>query len=221
MMRFLLLSLLLSCKGRLNLIVIIYEPGIDMNRFIDLCYEITKKTGKEFWTLPQFFVFRTLGEYTQIDTLNMSSTILYKIRVPRKEIGLYIKNPLILWTDDAEKHKLKLKRGDSYHRFQEDLSVMSKYDPIVFTQYDKYNYKNLKDALYNDEHMLEIRQNSYSAVFDTRLLINTILNPNLDEVGLKLCHNDSPLLINYNYGVFDVYALIAPKLCKCTNFLRV
>ena len=34
-----------------------------MNRFIDLCYEITKKTSDELWTSPNFFVFRTLGEY--------------------------------------------------------------------------------------------------------------------------------------------------------------
>ena len=54
-----------------------------MNRFIDLCYEITKKTSDELWTSPNFFVFRTLGEYTQIDMFNFSSTILYKIRVPR------------------------------------------------------------------------------------------------------------------------------------------
>lgn len=192
-----------------------------MNRFIDLCYEITKKTSDELWTCPHFFVFRTLGEYTQIDMFNCSSTILYKIRVPRKEIGLFLKVPLILWAYNAEEKKLKLERGDSYHRFEEELSNMMRFDSIVFKEYGKCNYKNLKDALYNDEHMLEIRQNSYSAVFDTRLIKNAILNHNLDEVGLKLCDDESPLLINYNYGVFDVYAVIAHKFSACTNFLRV
>ena len=28
-----------------------------MNRFIDLCYEISKKTSDELWTSPNFFVF--------------------------------------------------------------------------------------------------------------------------------------------------------------------
>lgn len=191
-----------------------------MNRFIDLCYEITKKTSDELWTCPHFFVFRTLGEYTQIDMFNFSFTILYKIRVPRKEIGLFLKVPLILWDYNAEEKKLKLERGDSYLRFEEELSNMMRFDSIVFKEYDKCNYHILEDEL-NLVEKLKIRNNAYSAVFDTRLIKNAIFNHDLEEVGLKLCNDESPLLINYNYGVFDVYAVIAPKICDSNRVLRV
>ena len=191
-----------------------------MNRFIDLCYEISKKTSDELWTSPNFFVFRTLGEYTQIDMFNFSFTILYKIRVPRKEIGLFLKVPLILWDYNAEEKKLKLERGDSYHGFEEELSDMMRFDSIVFKEYDKCNYHILEDEL-NLNERLKIRNNAYSAVFDTRLIKNAIFNNDLEEVGLKLCHDESPLLINYNYGVFDVYAVIAPKFCDSNRVLSV
>ena len=80
-----------------------------MNNLIDLCYELRKISR---WYKPEAFIFRSVNDFTQIDALNGHSTVLFKIRVSHRDLGVWFKYPMIYQGNYADKKKLKLERLD-------------------------------------------------------------------------------------------------------------
>ena len=156
--------------------------------------------------------------------MNSNHTILFKIRVPRNELGVWFKHPCALDPLYASIRRLNLipldiRNGYPDKRLLEDIS---KFNEVFETGYDKCDYDDLKKLLNRvGDESIKICNNGNSSVYSPHLINDTILTDDLDYVGLNIPDNCAPLRLNYKYKLFDIHCLIAPRFTESKFYLRV
>jgi hypothetical protein len=192
-----------------------------MNNLIDLCYEL-RKISSFRWYKPEAFVFRSVNDFTQIDALNGNHTVLFKIRVSNRDLGVWFKYPMIYQGRDADKKKLKLERLDFNVYYEKHyVDNVDKFNDIFDTEFDIANYKPFKQSIDFEFDSVGIKNNGILNVYSGEL-IDSVFLTDLEEFNLKITGEESPLKINYSYGIFDIYCLIAPRICdNFDSFIRV
>ena len=99
-----------------------------------------------------------------------------------------------------------------------------KFDDVFDIEYDSVEYSDLSRLLNIDEcSQIDIRNNGFHAVYSKYLINSVLIDDDLEDIGLKILHPDAPLRLHYQYGVFNIYCLIAPRVEVIENmfFLRV
>ncbi|SEK57828.1 hypothetical protein SAMN05216439_1153 [Methanobrevibacter gottschalkii] len=182
-----------------------------MNRLIDLCYDMSCHNEFKYYNADGF-VFKSMNGFTQIDSVNMIHTVLFKIRIRNHDFGVYFKHPLVLSRHEAIIKKWNLKRLDTidygfyneYHTFDEVIDV---------PDYVTIDYDELQRGKKLNYDTIGISNGDFTNVYGIDLLDSCFLTDDLDKVNLKMLGYDAPLVLNYQYGLFDVYCVIAPRVC--------
>lgn len=190
-----------------------------MERLIDLCYDICKNTDYTYYE-PNAFVFSSIGDFTHIDAINMSHTTCFKIRVKNRDLGVWFKHPCILQREAAHLKKLSLNRLN----VNDPIFELIKFDDVFDIKYDTIEYMSLKrPALdYIGFDTIGIQNNGFRNVYSVDLINSILLTDDLEHINLKILDKEGPLRLNYQYGIFDVYCLIAPRITEDFDyFLRV
>ena len=179
-----------------------------MERLIDLCYNLCQN-DYEYYN-PELFVFRSIGDFTQIDALNHSHTVMFKIRVLNRDLGVWFKHPCVLYFNDAKLRKLKLERLPitDYH---ERTILKHDFDDVFEIEYDSANLNEIRRLGNAGLNSIGIQNNSELNVYSIDLLNSAVI---CDDklINLKITGKDMPLKLNYKQGIFDVYCLIAPRI---------
>ena len=183
---------------------------------MDICTNIINMWQSP-WTKTEQFILHTVKDkgtsFVQIEGLNRSHTSMFKIRAKQSDLGLIFKYPCIYESEDALLRKWKLKRIDFCNIKDKSYQNLLKFDDVFNVEYDKFDCADLKRLLLNwDCEQIEIRNNGHYNVYNKELLKAALIDYDLEDIGLKLIHQDAPLRINYKWGIFDVYCLIAPRL---------
>lgn len=178
------------------------------------------------WNKVDSFVLHTVKDkeisYVQIEGLNRTHTVLFKIRVKQSDIGLKFKYPCIYEFTDILHERWNLKRINFENIRDNSYWNLLKFDDVFDIEYDYVDISELKQLLSFDEcTQIEIRNNNCSNVYSKELLSSCLINE-CDDISLRIIHQDAPLRLNYKYGIFDVYCLIAPRFTSEEIFwLRV
>ena len=189
---------------------------------MDICTEIINNYSGD-WSKINRFVIHTIMDidhnghiskpFVQIEGLNRSHTTMFKIRAKQSDIGLIFKYPCIYEGEDALLRKWKLKRIDLNNIRDKSYWDLLTFGDVFDTEYDSFDCSDLKKLLRNyDCGQIEIRNNNCNNIYSAELLRNVVIDYDLEDIGLKLIHQNAPLRINYKWGIFDVYCLIAPRL---------
>lgn len=169
------------------------------------------------WTKTEQFILHTVKDkrtsFVQIEGLNRNHTAMFKIRAKQSDLGLIFKYPCIYEGEDALLRKWKLKRMDFDNIRDKSYWDLLKFDDVFDIEYDSFECSDLKRLLLNwDCEQIEIRNNGCYNVYSKILLKSMLIDYDLEDIGLKILHQDAPVRINYKWDVFDVYCLIAPRL---------
>ena len=194
---------------------------------MDICTNIINM-WQDPWTKTEQFILHTVKDkgtpFVQIEALNRNHTAMFKIRAKQSDLGLIFKYPCIYESEDALLRKWKLKRIDFDNIRDRSYWTLLKFDDVFDIEYDSFECSDLKRLLLNgDCEQIEIRNNGCYNVYSKILLKSMLIDYDLEDIGLKIVHQDAPLRINYKWGIFDVYCLIAPRLERRENifYLRV
>lgn len=200
---------------------------MSVNKIIDLCYKICNAEDKDNWMHIEDFILHSVNdneEFIQIEALNRSNTALFKIRAKKRDLGLIFNYPMVYDKINASLRKWKLRRLDLTNYSDSRYVNLLKFDDVFDIDYDSFDYSDLSKLLNNFEcNQIEIRNNGCYNVYSKYLIESMLIDDDFESIGLKLIHQDAPLRLNYQYGIFDVYCLVAPKLEVEENifYLRV
>lgn len=183
---------------------------------MDICTKIINQWQGSM-SKTEAFVLHTVKDngtsFVQIEALNRSHTTMFKIRVKQSDVGLIFKYPLIYEAEDAMLRKWKLRRMNFDNISDKCYWDLLKFDDTFDEEYDSFECSDLKRLLLNwDCNQIEIKNNGFHNIYSIELLRSSVIDYDLENIGLKLIHQDSPLRLNYKYGIFDVYCLIAPRV---------
>lgn len=183
---------------------------------MDICTNIINMWQSP-WTKTEQFILHTVKDkgtsFVQIEGLNRNHTAMFKIRAKQSDLGLIFKYPCIYESEDALLRKWKLKRIDFDNIRDRSYWSLLKFDDVFDIEYDSFECSDLKRLLLNwDCEQIEIRNNGCYNVYSQILLKSMLIDYDLEDIGLKIVHQDAPVRINYKWGIFDVYCLIAPRL---------
>ena len=187
-----------------------------VNRIVEFCYKLCNNEIKDNWTHLDDFLLHTVHdgeEFIQMEALNRNHTVLFKIRVKRRDLGLIFKYPCIYTREDFCLQKWKLRRLDMTQLRDKSYIDLLTFEDVFDIEYDSFDYSELVQLLDTTEcNQIEIRNNSFSGVYSSYLIRSAIIDDGVEDIKLKLISYDCPLRLNYKIGIFDVYCLIAPKL---------
>ena len=178
------------------------------------------------WGKVDLFVLHTVKDkgisFVQIEGLNRSHTVIFKIRVKQSDIGLIFKYPCIYEFGDIVHGRWNLKRINFEDIRDKSYWGLLKFDDVFDIEYDHVDISELKQLLSFDEcTQIEIWNNNCRNVYSKEFLSSCLINE-CDDIGLRIIHQDAPLRLNYTCGIFDVYCLIAPRFNPEDRFwLRV
>lgn len=189
-----------------------------MERLIDLCHALCQ--NDYLYYNPELFVFRSIDDFTQIDALNHSHTVMFKIRVPNRDLGLWFKHPCVLHVNNARLRKLELERL-IVTGYIKRTYLNPDFDDVFEITYDSIDWKCFKRLISIQLDSVGIKNNEVCNVYSLDL-INSCVIDDLEQINLKITGKDTPLKLNYKRGIFDVYCLIAPRITEDFDyFLRV
>lgn len=193
-----------------------------IEKIIDLCQKIPNLNRRYFrWYDIEEFILYNSNEHICIDGINSNSTVLFKVRAKKSDLGLSFKYPCIYDMSNVALGEWKLKRItiDAITKQSVDLF---KFDDVYYLTYDSFDYAELDRFIQMEEcDQIEIRNGRYHGVYSTDLLETTVI-PGVTDIGLKLIAYDSPLRLHYTYDIFDVYCIVAPRITTEDRFyLRV
>ena len=187
-----------------------------VNRIVDFCYKLCNSEINDSWTHLDDFVLHTVHdgeEFIQIEALNRSHTVLFKIRAKRSDLGLIFKYPCIYAREDFCLQKWKLRRVDMTQLSDKSYIDLLRFDDVFDIEYDSFDYSELVRLLDTNEcNQIEIRNNGFSGVYSKYLIRSAIIDDGIESIKLKLISPKCPLRLNYKIGIFDVYCLIAPRI---------
>lgn len=198
-----------------------------VKRIVDLCYKLYKSETKHNWSNFDDFIFHSVhdgDDFIQIECLNRNHTVLVKIRVKRRDLGLIFKYPCIYISEDFCLQKWELNRMDMTQLRNKNYIEISKFDDVFDIEYDSFDYSELVQLLDTEGcDLIKIQNNNSSGVYFSYLIRSVIIDDGVEDIKLKLISDDNPLRLNYKIGIFDVYCLIAPKIDDHEQlfFLRV
>lgn len=192
-----------------------------ITKIIDLCSKIPNNPKYQRWEDIDEFILYNSKEHIHIDGVNRHSTVLFKVRAKKSDLGLSFKYPCVYDISDVEMGKWKLKRitVDTLKKHSADLF---KFEDVFNLTYDFFEYSELDCFIQMEEcGQIEIRNGKYHAVYSTYLLETAVI-PGVTDIGLKLISYDCPLRLHYKYDIFDVYCVVAPRITIEDRFyLRV
>lgn len=171
------------------------------------------------WTRIEDYVLYSKNGFLHIDGLNISHTLMFKIRAKQSDVGLNFQYPCIYKKEDILSGKWKVNRMDFNNISDKTYWDLLKFDDVFDIDYDPANFKDFERLLKKDIDEILIKNNTFQSVYSSKLLQSAII-PNIEDIMLKIIHRDAPLRLHYNYSFFNVYCLIAPRLVDINPYIR-
>lgn len=190
---------------------------------LNFLHDLTYHNDEISWIKLDLFMLHTVvdngKEFVQGDALNRSHTVLFKIRAKREDVGLWFKYPHMY---DANLRNYKLRQVDMNNFPDKSYVDLLTFDDVFNITYDSFDYNDLTRLLNRiDCDPIEIYNNGFKGVYSAELIRSGLI-PGAEDVRLRLLGDDLPLRLNYKFGVFDVYVLVAPRLeTRGLFYLRV
>lgn len=163
------------------------------------------------WTRIDDYVLYSKNGFIHIDGLNLSHTVMFKIRAKQSDIGLNFQYPCIYKKEDILSGKWKVNRMDFNNISDKTYWDLLKFDYVFDINYDSTNFNDFERLLKKDIDEILVKNNNSQGVYSSELLQSAII-PNVEDIRLKIIYQDAPLRLHYNYSFFNVYCLIAPRL---------
>ncbi|MCR5027234.1 MAG: hypothetical protein K6A34_07325 [Methanobrevibacter sp.] len=164
---------------------------------------------------PQDFIIQLEENTCTLSTMNDYATQLLKIKINdfnSEHQGNYIIKIKDLVNENYIAHKIESKYDKDY------LNRLTNFDEELFNKEDYADSYVFDLKKYLDADLSKICVDCFGkkGLYNTRY-IKQVIHPDANTVQFKLQNDCMPLILHYEYSLFDVYAVIAPIIQKHEN----